>query len=208
MVVTALRDPRQRATDRARSFAVVYLASVPVVVLLDHLWRQAERAPPWLAREPVLRYLWPHRSLWLELALGIGAGLLVVAAEALLRPRLAWLRELERMMHGLLGKPSLAQCLGLAAVSALGEEVLFRGLLQPRWGLLLASVLFGALHAVMWQYAVFALILGFLLGYLSILSGGGLLAPVLCHFTINAIGLWMLSRSCPADAPPWESDAA
>jgi membrane protease YdiL (CAAX protease family) len=205
----SLADPRARAVARTRTFATVYLAAVPVVVVLDSLWRQVERVPLGASpREPVLSTLWPERGLLEEVVLGAGAGLAVVLLEVLLRPRLRWLQELERVFHGILGKPTIPQCLGLAVVSGLAEETLFRGMLQPRWGLVLTSILFGLMHLVTWQYAVFAGVLGLLLGYLYLVTGGGLLAPVLCHMTINALGLALLSRTCPADAPPWPGEDA
>lgn len=91
--------------------------------------------------------------------------------------------------------PSLSQyhwadLLILAAIAGIGEEVLFRGLLQPwlerAWGLdaglIGSSLVFGLVHAVTPLYAVLATIISLYLG-LSLDYGGSrnLLTPVMIH---------------------------
>ena len=80
----------------------------------------------------------------------------------------------------------------IAALAGIGEETLFRGVIQaavaqhvggPRgvWlGLLVAAVLFGLLHPVTPMYAVLAGAIGLYLGWLW-LVGGNLLLPIVTH---------------------------
>ena len=48
--------------------------------------------------------------------------------------------------------------------AGLAEELLFRGVIQARWGLLAASILFGVLHFVTPVYALLAMVIGFYIG--------------------------------------------
>jgi membrane protease YdiL (CAAX protease family) len=48
--------------------------------------------------------------------------------------------------------------------AGLAEELLFRGVIQARWGLLPASILFGVLHFVTPAYALLAMVIGFYIG--------------------------------------------
>lgn len=83
-----------------------------------------------------------------------------------------------------------ADLLILAAIAGIGEEILFRGVLQPwlerAWGLnaglIITSLAFGLVHAVTPLYAVLATVIGIYLG-LSLDYGGSrnLLTPVIIH---------------------------
>lgn len=83
-----------------------------------------------------------------------------------------------------------ADLLILAAVAGIGEEVLFRGVLQPwlerAWGLdaglIASSLVFGLIHAITPLYAVLATIISLYLG-VSLDYGGSrnLLTPVIIH---------------------------
>jgi len=48
--------------------------------------------------------------------------------------------------------------------AGLAEELLFRGVIQARWGLLAASILFGVLHFVTPAYALLAFVIGIYIG--------------------------------------------
>jgi len=48
--------------------------------------------------------------------------------------------------------------------AGLAEELLFRGVIQARWGLLPASILFGVLHFVTPAYALVAFVIGIYIG--------------------------------------------
>jgi membrane protease YdiL (CAAX protease family) len=110
-----------------------------------------------------------------QVAIGLGAGLLLVpliillehlASAAGLGPDPNVARLTEQMMGPLLATVPGILTLGLAA--ALGEESVFRGALQPRFGLLLTTLLFTLLHS---NYGIsistlFVFIVGLVLGLL------------------------------------------
>ena len=95
----------------------------------------------------------------------------------------------------------------VALLAGLGEEALFRGVLQdaltgrmPVWAaLLLASVLFGAAHWVTSTYALLAAVVGLYLGVLYHLTGN-LLAPIVTHALYDLVALSVLAAVKPAPA--------
>jgi hypothetical protein len=116
----------------------------------------------------------PSGREWL-IALGVGLGMvpLVLLVEALASTvGLGADADVERLSEQLLGSlfttPLGILTIGLSA--GLGEETLFRGALQPRFGIIITSLVFALVHS---QYGitlstVIVLILGFLLGWLRI----------------------------------------
>jgi membrane protease YdiL (CAAX protease family) len=99
-----------------------------------------------------LRRLGLVRPTWGQLALGLAAaGALYLASDGLERLGM-WLtpglsRQLAQNTQGLFGHltdPISALTVGLAA--GIGEEILFRGALQPRLGIVSTAVLFGVVH--------------------------------------------------------------
>src|SRR4030042_722657 len=61
--------------------------------------------------------------------------------------------------------PLIDICL-ISLWAGLAEEILFRGVIQAKWGLLAASILFGLLPAVPPAYAVVATVIGLYIGLL------------------------------------------
>lgn len=97
----------------------------------------------------------------------------------------------QRLFGGFMS-PWGALALGVAA--GLGEETLFRGALQPRFGLLLTSLLFAIIHV---QYGLFSpailviFIIGLTLGWLR--NRWGLLACIAAHALYNVLNLLLSS---------------
>ncbi|WP_158633726.1 CPBP family intramembrane glutamic endopeptidase [Tautonia sociabilis] len=105
----------------------------------------------------------------------------------------------------------------LAFAAGLGEETLFRGLLQaglagrlgPTAALAVSSLAFGLAHAVTPTYAAIASLIGFYLGWL-LLATGDLMVPVVAHALYDLIALIYFLRTSPgatigpANAPPDE----
>ena len=85
----------------------------------------------------------------------------------------------------------------LAAMSAIGEEALFRGCLQEELGPLIATFLFAIVHTgrdrVFRWWTIAAAIFGIFLAALY-RWGGGLLPAILMHFVINGVNLRVLSH--------------
>lgn len=115
------------------------------------------------------------------------------------------LRRIKQILWDVMGPP-LAQCRWydlplLAALAGLGEELLFRGVLQTglaHWGglgfgLITASVLFGLLHAVTPTYAILAGAIGLYLGALLILfEPPNLLTPIVVHAVYDLVAFVIL----------------
>jgi len=142
---------------------------------------------------------WP-----IDLALGLGAGLLLVGLWELVGRRFTSARRFEEMIGGVLGSLDVGQAIGLALLSGFAEELFFRGAMQEAWGFWIATALFAALHTGrqkgLWVWTVFALIAGLLFGGL-VLYSGNLLAAMVGHVVVNAVNLGRLARRREVSAP-------
>ena len=54
----------------------------------------------------------------------------------------------------------------VSLAAGLAEELLFRGVIQARWGIIAASILFGLVHSVTPAYVLLATVIGFYIGLL------------------------------------------
>lgn len=81
----------------------------------------------------------------------------------------------------------------VALAAGIGEEILFRGALQPLLGLVLAGIIFGVLHALTPGYFVFATVFGLYLGWLYEVSGD-LTVPILAHAVYDVFAFYLLRR--------------
>ncbi len=115
------------------------------------------------------------------------------------------LRRLARLVRWLL-RPLLEgsrwpELLLISAAAGLGEELLFRGLVQnlgqawlgTLWGLALASLLFGLAHPLTRWYIAIAALIGLYLGWLW-LATGNLLAPIVAHGLYDFVVLLVMAR--------------
>jgi len=86
----------------------------------------------------------------------------------------------------------------LSLFSGVGEEALFRGAVQPEFGIVVASIVFGLVHVgpdrryLVWT--AWAVLAGFLFGVLYVVTGG-LLAPVAAHVLHNTATFFIWKRS-------------
>jgi uncharacterized protein len=93
----------------------------------------------------------------------------------------------------------------LSLMAGVGEEVLFRGVIQaglserlPAWlAVGIAAFLFGVAHWLTMSYAVFAALIGVYLGILFLLTGN-LLVPAVTHALYDIVALSVLVRLRPA----------
>lgn len=164
----------------------------------------------WLGVPPLAQFCWSPAGL----AWGVLATVpLVAAALATRRMQLAPLRRIwwfvERQMRPLFRTWSWTQLVLVSAGAGIGEELLFRGVIQAaldeRVGLplavLLTSLLFGALHALTWTYAAFAALVSIYLAGLWYATGN-LLAPMTAHGLYDFLLLAYITRGWPAPVPP------
>jgi membrane protease YdiL (CAAX protease family) len=92
----------------------------------------------------------------------------------------------------------------LATIAGIGEEVLFRGVIQP-WletsfsvniALLLSNLIFALLHAITPLYAFLALLMGLYLGLSLDISGERLLlTPIIIHSLYDFFAFMLLMRT-------------
>lgn len=152
----------------------------------------------------------PLATLHFELAaLAVGLAAAVPMFLGLLVVERSTLPPLRRLgvLFDEVGRPFFAPFtkLDLACLSVLagvGEEMLFRGVAQAAlsgwlglwWGVALASVLFGVLHALTPTYAILATLAGVYLGALWLLTDN-LLAPILAHAAYDLVALLYLLRA-------------
>ncbi len=136
-------------------------------------------------------------------------GLFWLCLKCPLRPFRRIARIVDELLVPLFEGCSLAELAVISALAGLGEEVLFRGVVQAAvadkiggapgvyLGLFVAAALFGLLHFITPSYAVMAGLIGLYLGWIWLLSGN-LLAPIIVHGVYDFLALvWVTRRRKP-----------
>ncbi len=171
------------------AFAYLGMAALAVVIALATRGLVPFSHPdPWLP-------LKPPRDFFYSLALGLSFGALIAFLTRLSVPRFAWAKNLHRELRPLARNVSTPGIIALAVTSSLGEELLFRGLLQPWLGFWAQGILFGLLHQLAgssrWVWASWATLVGLSFGAIFELTGS-LAGPLAAHALINALNLSFL----------------
>jgi membrane protease YdiL (CAAX protease family) len=139
-----------------------------------------------------------------SVGIGVCLGALTVGATREIVRHTAWGRALHGALRPAVGHASDTTLLAVALASALGEEMLFRGLLVPLAGVVLSALLFGALHQVRgpgrWAWMGWATVMGLLFGTLFEATGS-LAGPIVAHAMINATNLRFLRDNDPEPTP-------
>ncbi len=139
---------------------------------------------------------------WSSIAIlqGLGLGLVITLASAVVYRVWAAYRQSADYYLALVLKPLvLPDLIWLGLLPGLSEELLFRGVMLPAFGLtfeavIISSLCFGVLHLSspkQWSYVAWATVVGVLLGY-SALVTHNLVVPVVAHMATNLIssGIW------------------
>lgn len=112
-------------------------------------------------------------------------------------------KQAEQLLGVFLAECHWTALLLLAIAVGFSEELLFRGVLEP-WAarvdpigaLIVVNILFGILHAVSFQYAVLAGILGAVMSLLVMGPGGdNLLRPMVTHSVYDFLAFLWIARS-------------
>ncbi len=72
----------------------------------------------------------------------------------------------------------------ISVCAGLAEELLFRGAIQAKFGIIVASIIFGLMHFITPAYCIIATIMGFYLGFLFRYYDS-LLIPIQLHFVYD-----------------------
>ena len=180
----------------------------------------------WLGPRPLESIGWTFSAA----ACGAAASLpmMVVFGACLrvpIRPFLEIVRVVDELLVPMFRHCRVWQLALIAALAGLGEEMLFRGVIQEAtagwiggplgiWvGLAVAGVLFGLLHPFTPAYALLAGLMGLYLGWLW-LATGNLLVPISAHAVYDFLALVYLvnirgrkagvgDRQESVDVPEW-----
>jgi membrane protease YdiL (CAAX protease family) len=139
-------------------------------------------------------------SLLLSLGLGVILGAATILSTRVLVQRFRWARALYHALRPAVHGAGDAGLWLVAIASATGEELLFRGLLVPLAGVVLSSIVFGALHQIRgqarWGWMAWATVMGLFFG--SVFAATGSLAgPLVAHAAINLHNLRFLRDNGP-----------
>ena len=150
-------------------------------------------------RQPLLDVLSEGKPWPVQAACGIVIGLLVTVPAGVLINRVSSLDPLRRQLVDIVSRADLSgfNPLWFSLCAGIGEEMLFRGALQPLLGIGLTSVIFTALHArtggfqsmnrMKAVYALIVLLISMLLG--TVFTQIGLIAAIIMHIVIDLIAL-------------------
>ncbi len=102
----------------------------------------------------------------------------------------------EQLVYQMFFRSSWLELALISLAAGVGEEILFRGALQPwiaSWttpwiALAVVSLLFGLAHALSMSYFVLATLIGGYLGWLA-MEFGDLVAPIVAHATYDCAAL-------------------
>ena len=160
------------------------------LTLAGALWLYAKAGPG------AFRALMVPKNLLLDLTLGLGAGALIAGACASLGSWWGTARELEKEFGWILGEQKKWECLLLAVVSGVAEELFFRGAVRATVSPWIGTAIFAVLHWPvsrafrLWPFL--ALAAGAVLAMEREVTGG-LIAPIITHVTVNAVNLWRIT---------------
>ncbi len=161
------------------------LALVPLAFFIGWLWPDVGLQPIEWSRDGFI--------LGLLAAIPPALGILWIMSPA--GRKLPFVAKVNSMLRGIAG--ATLQALNpvhmalMASAAGVGEEVLFRGVLQPQLGIAITSLLFGLLHPFTLAYAALVVLMGVYLGWVAE-RGQGLLAPIVTHAVYDLIALWLI----------------
>jgi hypothetical protein len=184
----ALRLGRERGAERLIGLAVILYGLMVVAALIWGLLRGL--VPAWWSLELGV-------GIPIAIGAGVGLGLVGVALSHQLDEHVPGIKKLGDRFSAILAGATTRDALVLAGLSAVGEELLFRGCIQQELGLWPATILFAVVHTgpervyLWWTASAFVFGIGLALLFEH---QGGLLAPIAMHFTINAINIRSLGK--------------
>jgi membrane protease YdiL (CAAX protease family) len=143
----------------------------------------------------LLRLYWSPVDLFLGIALAIA---ITISSSIIYRIWPAYKQSADFYLNLILKPLVLPDLIWLGLLPGLSEELLFRGIGLPLFGLnatgiIASSISFGILHfnsLQQWPYVVWATTVGLFLGF-SAVETGNLLVPIIAHILTNVISGYM-----------------
>ena len=180
----------------SRITTLAFLVYTPLTVgALTWAWLGGDRFA-WTLDAPWFAAPYSER-LALSLGLGLALALVVVATTPVLVKRTKWARMLHAELEEIISPLSSVEITWLAFASGCAEELFFRGAMQPVLGLMITSLIFGAVHVgpkpVFLAWTTWAFVMGLVLGLIFELTGV-LWGPVLAHVWINQRNMTFIRR--------------
>jgi len=189
-------NPNNPEIDSLTRTQILIVMGVTALILLTiaKLWQQ-------LGSVPILHWEFNATAFLLGISLALG---IILISSIIYRLWPAYRLSADLYLELVL-KPLLwPDLIWLGLLPGLSEELLFRGVMLPALGLnlmavIISSVVFGILHlsgVQQWPYAVWATVVGFILGY-SALVTDNLLIPIIAHIITNLLSssLWKLRNN-------------
>lgn len=172
---------------------LVAMAATAIILLLV--------ARVWLLFET---FRFPLVFTWQALGFGMVLGLGISTMSALVyRLWSPYKKSADVYLEFVLAPLILSDSVWIGLLPGMSEELLFRGVMLPAvglnaTGLIVSSLCFGVLHMSgreQWAYAIWASVVGLLLGG-SVIATGNLLVPIAAHVVTNFVSslFWQLSR--------------
>ncbi len=146
----------------------------------------------WVQNRPLLPVLfgfYPFRNALYGLATGVVMAFFAWHAFLRISPLREVLYDIRNVLS--LSSMSIGHVVLVALSAGVGEEFLFRGVIQYHLGLWWTSLLFGLAHPLSPAYILYATAAGLVLGGL-VQATGALLPAILCHTLVDAILLYKL----------------
>lgn len=189
-------EPQLEPLDRHQVLLLMGITAL-LLFIVGNLWRMIGNVN-----------LLPWTISVTALAQGGAIALGIIAASSILYAIWAdYRRSVDTYLEFVLKPLALPDVVWLGLLPGLSEEFLFRGIMLPGLGLGwlalgCSSLIFGILHingSQQWSYAVWATIIGFVLG-LSAIATGNLFVPVIAHIITNLTSslIWKLRNPAPA----------
>ncbi len=155
----------------------------------------------WVLGRPSLELIQPS---WRGLLLGLAAAVPLIpvmlwCSHSEWGPMRRLMKEVDQAIAPFFARASVLALLIIAFLAGLGEELLFRGVIQPALlelsgtaiSLIVTSLMFGLLHLITPTYAILAAAFGFYFGSLM-LTTGDILVPIVAHAVYDVVALGFL----------------
>ncbi len=178
-----------KAPSLARMSTVVYGGMILIGLPLMHFWQGNLKAAFTIPEAPADRIR--------ILTAGVITAAFLMTSSLALEGWSEPFRRLKDTFRQLVGPSSPLVAVWLALASSFGEEILFRGALQPSLGVIPTSILFGLAHVGpdgrIGAWSFWAAGAGMVMGW-TFQETGCLWPAILAHFLVNAISLLALQR--------------